>query len=182
MAGLGALGSVAVGLSAALVARESNAFARTVAEREARAKADERAAEDLAERTSFGLLLTSWSDRYVYELRNADIIMIKGVADATPAATLRSELDVRSAALAMHDAPLLVEAVEAYVLSVPYHRPKGEPDPLPLLRKAWRSQIRSWIAQPSAWKDLDGTEAQLSATEWLMVAKARGYAAAEEDA
>jgi hypothetical protein len=163
---LGAIGSVAVGAGAIVVALRSARVAEEAAQREAveRARGAEAAAR--AERREFGLLATTWVASAVQELEGGGTW-----ASVAPrsAGELKQELDVRAAAVGQYSVDL-VESVEEWLARISATLDTSAGRSLMVLGHRYSLQsIQEWVAEPDDWygRHLEATRVAGDFERWI---------------
>ncbi|MCS5507132.1 hypothetical protein [Curtobacterium flaccumfaciens] len=146
--GLGAIGSIAVGGAAVLVALRSTRLAAAAASREAAADAAAQAAQDRTARGEFATAVTEW---YLAEIRQR----IKGLVPdkhAKVPSMLRADVDLKTALVGQHSDEL-VRTLSDRVRSIP--KGKDATSEGQALAVIWyrysRPTVRSWVADPERW-------------------------------
>lgn len=146
--GLGAIGSIAVGGAAVLVALHSNRLAAAASQREAGAEAAAQAAQNRVARGEFAAAATEWNRA---EIRQR----IRGYMPdrkAKAASVLRDEVYLKSALVGQHSDELL-RTLSDRLRGIPAGEDAtSEGQALALVWFHYsRPTVRAWVADPERW-------------------------------
>lgn len=161
--GLGAVGTIAVGVGAILVAASSNKLASTIAERDHNLRVAEIAADELNERAAFGRLVIQWSDRVIEEIKRPAAVQFASMHDysapRSPSEDLKADVDARAAAFADENGRELVRGILWLTSQAPGGVLPSDNDQRELIDDVRRLCVQSWVATPATWTDVAASDA-----------------------
>jgi hypothetical protein len=158
---LGALGSIAVGAGAIVVALHSNRIAQRAVDRETKAREDSAAAAKRTHRAELGLLCSQWLtaavDEITHPLRNEVVEAGSGISvsssrrvSSRSSGDLKQELDVRAASVGQHGVDLVKSIADRLDQMGNLDNSRGRA--LTILGHRYSLQsIAAWVADSEAW-------------------------------